>query len=233
MKKVFLIIGILVTLISCQGIDEIPYPNSFFEIYLELKENKVESSENAIASFLKKQYDLDDNYALKTKRESSSIDIKSQRMVQYYKGIEIAFSDIFIISKNNNVEEISGIIYDIKQLNTIPKLSENKSLNIFRKKINSWINPASINLKLVIFSKNLVNDGVFELDFDDILEPALAYKFNTYGANTDPIGPSTDAVGTDYYIDAINGEILFKNSFWLTTAPNETMLSMDNYMKRR
>ncbi|QTE21815.1 M4 family metallopeptidase [Polaribacter cellanae] len=184
--------------------------------FLKFKETKLESSDNAVKSFLKKQYNLNDNYEFKQKNNSLIIEngIKSQKLEQYYKGVKIAFSEIVVVSKNNNVKTINGKGLNIENINITPKLSESESLNHLLKKISAekyaWEDNSYEELikketndllatnypkgELVIIDKDL---------FDDIFEPILAYKFNVYA--TLPLSSSI------YYVDASNGKLILEN----------------------
>lgn len=185
--------------------------------FLKFKETKLESSDNAVKSFLKKQYNLNDNYEFKQKNNSLIIEngIKSQKLEQYYKGVKIAFSEIVVVSKNNNVKTINGKGLNIENINITPKLSESESLNHLLKKINAekyaWEDNSYEELikketndllatnypkgELVIIDKDL---------FDDIFEPILAYKFSVYSIN--PLSNSY------YYINATNGKIILEDA---------------------
>lgn len=185
--------------------------------FLKFKKTKLESSDSAVKSFLKKQYNLNDNYDFKQKRNSLIIEngIKSQKLEQYYKGVKIAFSEIVVVSKNNSVKTINGKGLDIENINTTPKLSESESLNHLLKKVNAekyaWEDNSYEELlkketndqlatnypkgELVIIDKDL---------FDDIFEPILAYKFSVYTIN--PLSNSY------YYINASNGKIILEDA---------------------
>jgi len=153
----------------------------------------------------------------KVKKKSIIIEngIKSQKLEQYYKGIRIAFGEIVIVSKNNNVKTINGKGLNIKNINTTPKLSESKSLNLLLKTINAkkyaWEDESYEELlKIETNNSNATNYPKGELIiidknlFDDVFEPILAYKFNVYAIN--PLSNSF------YYVDASNGVLILKDA---------------------
>lgn len=185
--------------------------------FLKFKETKLESSSNTVKSFLKKQYNLNDNYEFKQKKKSIIIEngIKSQKLEQYYKGVKIAFSEIVVVSKNDNVKTINGKGLNIENINITPKLSESESLKYLLKKINAkkyaWEdNSYEETLKKETNDVNATNYPKGELViidkdlFDDTFEPILAYKFNVYAMI--PLSRSY------YYVDASNGKIILEDA---------------------
>ncbi|MEN8857940.1 MAG: M4 family metallopeptidase [Flavobacteriaceae bacterium] len=184
--------------------------------FLKLKDTKLLHSDYAIKLFLKKQYSLNDDYEFKQKKESLIVDnnIKSQKLEQYYKGIKIAFSEIVVVSKNDNVKTINGKGLNIENFNIKPKLPENELLKILLKKINAkkyaWEDKSyEEQLKIERNDINATNYPKGELViidrdlFDDTFEPILAYKFNIYA-----ILPLSSSY---YYVDASNGKLILEN----------------------
>ncbi|MFD2543771.1 M4 family metallopeptidase [Lacinutrix gracilariae] len=182
--------------------------------FIKLKETNVSFNKTTTESFLKKQFNLNDNISFQTKKEDVDLGITIQKQQQYYKGIKVEFGEVVLAGKNNALNHVSGNVLRIENLNTKPTLTKESALNIALQKIGSqeyaWQNLEMENFRkqlkdnpnatyypkseLVIVDKNLL---------DSIPKPVLAYKMDIYSTN--PLKYNY------YYIDAKNGEIIFEN----------------------
>lgn len=189
--------------------------------FIKLKETKVASDVSSVKDFLKKQYKFNDDVNYLQKENSLTVEnnIETQKLLQYYKGIKVEFSELVISSKNNTVKSVNGNSLLIENLSINPTLSENEALNSILNKINSqlyaWESNSFENLlkteknnsnatyfpkgKLVIIDNDL---------YDDVSEPILAYKFDIYSLK--PLSRS------NYYIKCFKRRINFKRCYYQT-----------------
>ena len=193
---------------------------AFFSIFTGFSQiNNKLSDKVAFQKTLKFDYDVDyitaiqlfssefrlgkgNTFAIK----NSSIDkngVEHIRQEQFFKGLKVEFGTLITHTLNNAVQTINGELYNADGLNLIPTLSKQDGLNIAISEMKAikflWDNKEdadAINYKkpdgdLLIFP--IVKSG----------EIKLAYKYDIY--STEPIAR------IEVYVDAHNGEILYKN----------------------
>ncbi|MEO8234662.1 MAG: M4 family metallopeptidase [Flavobacterium sp.] len=168
-----------------------------------IKLENTTSKEVAISEF-GKNYNLDENNTFVEKKETSDFSgFTHQRYQQYYKGIKVEFGTAITHARNGQVESVNGELYDAKNLDIKPTLSQqdcfNRALNFIGAQKYLWEDDNSARAmdyvkpvgELVIFPK--IN----------VAEIRLAYKYDIYAM--------TPLSRNEIFVDAHTGEILYKN----------------------
>jgi len=165
--------------------------------------NNTISKENAIKYFLNDQGLDSNNSFIPSKETNDESGLTHQRHQQFYKGIKIEFGTLITHVKNGSVISINAEIYNASSLNLIPSIYAQTGLDRAVQNINAvkylWedseqssiVNYKKPQGELVIFPN--VNTG----------EIKLAYKYDIY--SIEPVSRQ------EVFVDAHNGEILFKN----------------------
>jgi bacillolysin len=151
------------------------------------------------------------NSLLLRKTQVDDLGFTHQSYNQYYRGIKVEHGIYAVHAKNNRIEYISGTYKKVDNVSTTPKLSPeealNKALKIINAKTYKWENPLEERLLKEITGKidtTYYPKGELVI-IEDILQSnsryRLAYKFNIYAEM-----PLSRKI---YYIDAINGSLLY------------------------
>lgn len=161
------------------------------------------SKESAITSFLKRQGLDSDNSFIPAKETSDESGLVHQRHQQFYKGLKVEFGMLITHTKNGKTVSINGEVYNASSLSPVPSLSAEQGLASAMEKIQAtrylWQDVEQSNIfdykkpqgELLFFP--IVNTG----------EMRLAYKYDIY--TIEPLSRN------EVYVDANNGEILYKN----------------------
>lgn len=219
-KKLLIIFAFTITFMNHAQVkdDEISVKNSKGKAeHIKFKETKVNSDEKSVKNFLKKQFDLknDDDFKLEPKHNLIENDLESKKYQQFYKGVKVEYAIQSVVSENGNLKIITGKHVAVSNVNTTPKLTENDALSLVLANIGAksymwedkenekFIKKEQNNEKATYYPKaELV---IIEKDmFGENPTPVLVYKFDIYSSNP---------ISRDYvYIDANNGEVIFKDA---------------------
>lgn len=174
--------------------------NKTFQKTLTFKE--AISKQDAL-NFFSKQNGLDANNTFVSKKETSdNSGLSHQRNQQFYKGIKVEYGTLITHCRNGNVESINGEIYNASSLDLTPSFNAIEGLNKALLNINAikylWEDEQQSQIvgyqkpqgELLIYP--IVKTG----------EVKLAYKYDIY--TIEPLSRQ------EVYVDAHNGEILFK-----------------------
>ncbi|RRQ45214.1 M4 family metallopeptidase [Chryseobacterium sp. SC28] len=177
-------------------------------------ETKVKADDKSVNAFLKKQFEESDIEFKQITFNDNKNNTASEKYQQYYKGIKVEFGVQNIVSEDGFLKVANGNFISIKNLSIIPTISEGEALKFALNEIGAkeymWKNTESEKLlkkeennemisyfpkgELVIIEKNLFSKNPI---------PRLAYKFDIYAKYP---------ISRNYvYVDAQNGEILFKD----------------------
>lgn len=181
---------------------------------IEFKETKVANQAPSVQNFLKQQFKGDGKSEFRSSKDLTKIkgnNSENQKFHQYYNGIKVEHGRLSAISKNGNLTKIVGRYVDVKNLNTVPALSEQQALNSALVYIGAekYIWQDEGHEQLIKTEQNNPNATFFPKGELVIVEknprsdnptPRLAFKFNIYALS--PISRNL------YYVDAENGEIL-------------------------
>ena len=161
------------------------------------------SRENAINYFINMQ-GLDSNNSFVAFKESvDETGMRHQRNQQFYKGVKVEFGTLITHTRNGNVIFINSELYKAFSLNLIPTLNSEEGLDKAINDIHAvkylWEDQEQALIvdykkphgELVIFP--IVKTG----------EVKLAYKYDIYAI--------TPLSRQEVYIDAHNGQVLYKN----------------------
>jgi Zn-dependent metalloprotease len=181
---------------------------------IKFKDTKVNSDEFAVKSFLKTQFELSVNDNYKSEETIIEQEFKSEKFQQYYRGMKVEYGILKVVSRNNKLKTINGRHVEIKEINTIPKLTEEEALKIALDHVGAerymWQDESNEQLlksdlndqnatyypigELVIIEKDLFGKNSI---------PVLAYKFDIYASYP---------VSRNYiYVNANDGEVVFQN----------------------
>ena len=187
-----------------------------------LQINKSVTNQDAIIEF-KILYGLNESNTFVSKSQNTDVSgMIHEKYQQYFNGIKVEFGTIILHSLDGQVKSINGELYNAQNLNLKPSISSqqglDKVLSFLKAQRYMWEDVQSANLlnytkpvgELVAFP--LVNKG----------EVRLAYKYDVYAIQ--PL--SRD----DFYVDAHNGEILFRNP---TIMHAQNILSSPEMEQRR
>lgn len=149
-----------------------------------------------------------DSYT-RLRSEADKIGFTHEKYQQYYKNLKVEFATYTIHSKGGKVGSISGEYYEIQDVITTPKLSNQdafaRAINHIGAKNYLWEYPGAA--KEMDDYKKPTGELVILPVFDQKIRGniyKLAYKFDIYATN--PISRG------DLYIDAQTGEPLFYNA---------------------
>lgn len=203
-KKYFLALSLSFCLVASLSAQDNPKMNEETAYQKSLTLNSPSSREYAIAQF-GKLYKLDKGYTYQTIRTTSDVTgMSHERIQQFYKGIKVEFGTLITHSREDKVLSVNGELYNASTTNLTPSISAEvglqKAIASIGAKDYLWDDAEQAALmeyqkpagELVLFP--IVKTGVVR----------LAYRYDIYA--TSPI--SRD----DVYVDAISGEILFKNA---------------------
>jgi len=141
-----------------------------------------------------------------TKTNYSSIGGTRFQYTQKYKGIPILYSGYLVAVDNNGaIYYVSGDYFPDVSVITIPAVSYNRAVNIIRNDLTG--------MQINIFNKPVLSIFVFDRD-----KETISYRL-VYQASTE-INENMMVGAWQYIIDAITGEILFKNSLISDPPPN-------------
>lgn len=195
---------------------------------INFSETKISSDDISVNDFLIKQFASKNSDGSKViakngktefRIESKSIrmenKLESKKYQQFYNGLRVEFGIQNVVSENGIVKTSNGNHIDVLDVNTSPKLTENKALDFAIKNIGAksymWENKENDdflkkeqkNEKATYFPKGEL--VIIEKDmFGENPIPVLAYKFDIYASNP---------ISRDYvYIDANNGEVILKDA---------------------
>jgi Zn-dependent metalloprotease/chitodextrinase len=146
----------------------------------------------------------------KTNSESDNSGFLHEKFQLFHKGIKVEFATYSLHSKNGSLRSMSGEFYQIENVNTTPKLTNQqafaKALNQINAKSYLWENQneaAAIN-----YTKPVGELVLFPIADEEVKKGEsnlrLAYKFDIYATN--PVSRG------DLYIDAVTGITLFYNA---------------------
>ncbi len=149
-----------------------------------------------------------DSYT-RLRSEADKVGFTHEKYQQFYKNLKVEFATYTIHSKSGKVASISGEYYEIADVITTPKLSNQdafaRAINHIGAKNYLWEYPAAA--KEMNDYKKPAGELVILPLFDQKIRGntyKLAYKFDIYATN--PISRG------DLYIDAQTGEALFYNA---------------------
>jgi Zn-dependent metalloprotease len=165
--------------------------------------NPVTSPEKAIQTF-KRAYKLGENTTFESFRTSVDRNgVEHTRYQQFYNGVKVEFGMLIVHSKNGNVTQVNGELYDTKDVNLVASLSKEAAFSHAKNYIHAdkylWESPSEAKImaytkpsgELVVFPD--VNTGKVH----------LAYMYDIYA--TAPIKRN------EVYVDAHTGHILYEN----------------------
>ncbi|XLS29390.1 M4 family metallopeptidase [Flavobacteriaceae bacterium M23B6Z8] len=165
---------------------------------------------NAPMKVFREQLKLSDNdsYA-RLRSEVDRIGFTHEKYQQFYKGLKVEFATYSLHAKNGKVTSISGEYYEVTDILTTPKLSNQeafaRALSHVGAKNYLWEYPGAAK-EMDNYQKpkgELVVLPLFDQQSRGNIYK-LAYKFDIYATN--PVSRG------DLYIDAITGEALFYNA---------------------
>ncbi|HEU4495707.1 MAG TPA: M4 family metallopeptidase [Flavobacterium sp.] len=160
----------------------------------------------------KEQLNLGENQAFaKLKAETDALGFTLEKFQLYHEGIKVEYATYSLHSKNGKLTAMSGEFYNIKKVNTAPKITPEAALKKATAHIGAskylWEDPieaAEIGYKKpkgeLVLLPSMSGQGE-KRSGDDI---RLAYKFDIYAI--DPVSRG------DLYIDADTGEPLYYNA---------------------
>jgi len=202
-KKYFLALSLSLSLVATISAQDNPKIEEDIAYQKSLTLGAPSSKEYAIAQF-GKLYKLDKSYSYQTIRTTSDVTgMSHERIQQFYKGIKVEFGTLITHSRDGKVVSVNGELYNASSTNLTPSISAEaglqKAIAAAGAKNYLWEDLEQANLmeykkptgELVLFP--IVKTGVVK----------LAYKYDIYA--TSPI------LRDDIYVDAISGEILFRN----------------------
>ncbi|MBU2525457.1 MAG: M4 family metallopeptidase [Bacteroidetes bacterium] len=185
-------------------------------VHFKFKETKVTNNLESVSTFLKTQFNVQDETSFRFKKKfgKDNIGFETAKIQQYYKGVKVEFSLFNAIAKEGVLTSLNGRLVKIANLNIKPKLSEEEALQSALRTINAeeykWEDQRNENIiKSVTGDPNasyypkgdlVILDKTSFSDEDGVV---LVYKFDIYS-----IIPFQRKY---YYIDANNGELIFAN----------------------
>lgn len=161
------------------------------------------SQQQAISFFARKN-GLDANNTFAPKKETSDQSgLVHQRHQQFYKNLKIEFGTLITHSRNGNVVSINAELYNAQSLNLTPSLDAIEGLNKAISDINAvkYLWDDAKQAQIVNYQKPQGELVVFPIVKTG--EVRLAYKYDIY--TIEPLSRQ------DVYVDAHNGQVLFKN----------------------
>lgn len=161
------------------------------------------SKESAINYFLKRQ-GLDSSNSFVTLKETTDASgLAHQRHQQFYKGLKVEFGTLITHSRNGKVELINGEVYNASSANLQPSLSAQQGLTNAMNTINAskYLWEDLEQAKIVGYEKPQGELLLFPVVKTG--EVRLAYKYDIYAI--EPVSR------LEVYIDALNGQVLYKN----------------------
>lgn len=92
--------------------------------YIKFKNTKVKNNKTSIEVFLKKQYQLNDNYKINEISNSKNKlrSIESNKFEVYYKDVKIEYLVLVSIADENNLKKFHGTIPTISDFDTTLKI---------------------------------------------------------------------------------------------------------------
>ena len=175
---------------------------------ITFKENSEYTNSDAKSVF-KSQLQLKENQSFsRIKTESDPVGFTHEKFQLFHQGIKVEFATYTLHSKNGKLAAMSGEYYDIKNVETVPSLSQEAALNRAIATIGAkhylWENTADAKAMDYVKPKGeLVILPIFQ-ESGKATTFKLAYKFDIYASA--PISRG------DVYIDAANGQSLFYNA---------------------
>jgi len=179
----------------------------------KLIETKVSADDTNIRNFIKQQFQLNEDFSFEEITSKTFQSITSRKIQQFYKGVKVEFGELVVRTKDNNVLSINSNIIPIKDINMNYEREDiilKKLLETINSKEYAWENaqmesalkqeqdPSATyfpKAELVIIDRDLN---------DSLIDPLLAYKFDVYSLN--PLKRF------NYYVDALNGNIILKDA---------------------
>lgn len=165
--------------------------------------NNDVSKQDAIDSFLKRQGLNSDNSFVPAKETSDESGLVHQRHQQFYKGLKVEFGTLITHTRNGNTISINGEVYNASSLSLAPTLTAGQGLASAMNKIQATKYLWEDAQQSSILGYKKPNGELLIFPLVDTGEMKLAYKYDIY--TIEPL--SRDEV----YVDANNGEILYKN----------------------
>ncbi|MCL9806606.1 M4 family metallopeptidase [Flavobacterium amniphilum] len=151
-----------------------------------------------------KKYGLDEKNTFLVQTETSDLSgLTHQRHQQFYNGLRVEFGTVITHERNGNVESINGELYNPSGLNLKPSLTAEQGFDIAVNFINAekYLWEDAVSSKMMDYSKPKGELVIFPVINKGIL--VLAYKYDIYAA--------TPVSRDEIYVDAVSGDILYKN----------------------